>query len=526
MGLTNQMQSDEKKLSSGEVEDYDYIIIGGGSAGCVIARRLTDSGRFKILLLEAGESGEGIPEIETPPRWVENIGSSRDYLYEYQPTALVNHRTIYAPRGKVLGGSGSINAMVWARGHQADYDGWAAAGNEGWDYESVLPLFRKMEDWEGGASVFHGTGGPLHIENPKVTHSFDRAFIAAGRSYGMPYLADTNGQTPEGIGPMSMNIKEGVRWSPFTAYLKPVLGNKNLTVLTGAKVLKLNFEDGRCAGVTYLKEGVEYRHCVSKEVILTAGTMETPRLLMLSGIGDYAHLRKIGINCKIHLPGVGKNLQEHPLISVIYEVHSPVGPLTENLGGSNLYWKSSPGLENADLMLLTVRLPLPTDAIALQHPLPENAVTVFVTLVDVQSRGYIKLTADAHDAALEIQPNLLKDPADLEALISGIELMMDLAEEPDLKKYFKSWVSPSGRYSREEISAYLRDACSHYFHPVGSCAMGTGPDAVTDPRLNVYGIKGLRIADASVMPKIPRANTNAATMMIAEFAAELILGQR
>ncbi|OKS86705.1 GMC family oxidoreductase [Mucilaginibacter polytrichastri] len=507
-------------------DHYDYIIVGGGSAGSVIARRLADNLNAKILLLEAGESGEGIATVETPHRWVENIGSKIDYLYKYHPAPAVNNRLIYAPRGKVLGGSGSINAMVWARGNRKDYDGWADAGNKGWDYQSVLPLFKKIEDWELGETEFHGVGGPIHIENTKELHFFDKAFIDAGRSYGMPALADTNAPEPEGVGPMSMNIKDGKRCSPFLGYLKPVMNKANLTVLTGAKVLHLNFDGKRCIGLTYLKDDSNIVATASTEVILSAGAFETPRILMLSGIGNAEDLNALGIESRVNLPGVGKNLQEHPLASVIYQVNQPVGQFTENLGGTDLYWKSSPNLDKPDLMLLTMRMPLPTAEIAAQHPVPENSLSVFVTLVDVKSRGYVKMTSSAHDADLEIQPNLLQETEDLEALTSGIELCMNLAAQPGLKNVISKWVSPPKSLNREEIKSYLRDACAHYFHPVGTCAMGNGEDAVVNNKLLVHGTDGLRIADASVMPQITTANTNAPTIMIAEFAAELILGKR
>ena len=511
---------------SGTLTGYDYIIVGAGSAGCVVARRLVENTDARVLVLEAGGSDAGIESISNPLRWLENIGSAHDYLYQYQPTPHLNNRVIYVPRGKVLGGSGSINAMIWARGHQDDYNGWAAAGNTGWDYNSVLPLFKKIEDWEGGETLFHGAGGPIHVENPKDFHRVDASFIEAGISYGMPYVEDTNGPKPEGVGPLSMTIAHGKRCSPFGGYLKPVLNRKNLSLITEAKVLKLNLVGNRCIGLDYLHKDKVVTVTANQEVILCAGAIETPRILMLSGIGDAHELHKLGIKAKVDLPGVGKNLQDHPLVSLTYEAKEPLGQLTYNLGGSNLLWKSSPAAPKSDLMLVPIQVGIETDEIREKYSLPPNAFSVFVTLVDVKSKGYIKLRSSDSDGPLEIQPNLISETRDLEALANAVQLCVDLAMQPALKNIMKRWAAPANVMSRREIIAFIKDACSTYFHPVGTCSMGVGKDAVVTNQLKVYGLEGLRIADASIMPQIPTANTNAPTLMIGEFASELLLGKR
>ncbi|WP_374950087.1 GMC family oxidoreductase [Mucilaginibacter sp.] len=514
----------DSKLNTNILAQYDYIIVGAGSAGCVIARRLLDATEANILLIEAGDSHTEIDQITDPLQWLSNIGTTHDYFYRYEPTAHINHRTIIAPRGKLLGGSGSINAMVWARGNKADYDGWAAAGNKGWDFDSVLPLFKKIEDWEFGETEFHGAGGPIHVETAKEMHRAANALIEAAVSYGIPYLKDTNGLNSEGVGPMSMNTLHGKRCSTFTGYLKPVMNSGNLTVLTNTKVTGLAIQDGQCKGVNFIHDEHYYHIGASSEVILTAGTIETPRILMLSGIGPAEDLSKIGILCSADLPGVGQNLQDHPLIAgLCFETDGPLGQPTHNLLGSALYAKSAQETKTADLMIIPAQGPLVTDEIGAKHKIPEYGFTLLPTLVKVKSRGFLKMETAQFDGPLVIQPNFLADQQDLEALTDAIELCLDLTAQPAFQTIIKNKVTPGRVKNRQDIKDFIRDACGTYFHPVGTCAMGSGAAAVVDNHLRVHGISGLRIADASVMPQITSGNTNAPTIMIAEFAANLIL---
>ncbi|MGF7036843.1 GMC family oxidoreductase [Mucilaginibacter lappiensis] len=515
-----------KESIKAEDQQYDYIIVGAGSAGCVIARRLLDETDAKILLLEAGELQEKADVIDNPLRWIENIGSGHDYLYPYQPSELLNNRAIYAPRGKLVGGSGSINAMIWARGHEDDYNSWADAGNNGWDFESVLPLFKKIEDWFAGASDFHGTGGPLHISQPKELHRIDVASTAAAISYGIPFKPDMNSRAPGSVSPTSTTVKDGIRCSAFSGYLKPVLTHKNLTLSTGATVTKLNFEGNQCTGLNYIKNGDTFRATAAKEVILSAGAFESPRILMLSGIGKKEDLQDLGIQCLVDLPGVGQNLQDHPLLQLTFQAKQPIGKLTNNLGGTIIYWKSNEDKIKSDVMLIPIEVPVQSSEITATHPIPEYSFGIFVGLVGVKSKGYVKMKTMAYDGPLEIQPNLVKDPEDLEALAGAIELGMALAQEPALAEQIAQWVAPAKPLSREEVLSYIKDACGTYFHPAGTCAMGDGSESVVNEKLSVYGVRGLRVADASVMPQIPTANTNAPTLMIAEFMAEVLLGKR
>jgi choline dehydrogenase len=515
-----------RQAGSGKVlpRSYDYVIVGAGSAGCVVARRLLDGTDATVLLLEAGGPGEDAASLSNPPQWAENIGSRYDWAYHYEPSPHVAGRSIPLPLGKVLGGSGSINAMIWTRGHRADYDGWAEAGNRFWDFVSVLPLFKLSEDWEGGASAFRGAGGPIRVERARDLHPVAAAFIDAGRSCGMPYLDDLNVPEPEGVGPMNLNIKEGRRCSPVGAYLRPVMGHKNLTVLTEAPAVKLTFTDTRCTGVEFLLDGELCSIGASREVILCAGAIHTPRLLLLSGVGPQADLEPLGIDSVIDLPGVGWNLQDHPWIrGLCFESKHPLPAPNYNLAGSAAFWKSRPALDRPDLMIMPVQMPLLSDEIA-RYPIPPDAFVIFPCLVRPRSRGYLRLRTADPAGPLEIQPNFLAEQADAEALASCVELGLDLASQPAYRDLTKRWVVPSVRMSREATVAFVRRSCSSYLHPVGTCAMGAGPEAVVDAELRVRGILGLRVADASVMPTIPSANTNAPSIMIGEFASRLLVG--
>jgi choline dehydrogenase len=414
--------------------------------------------------------------------------------------------------------------MVWTRGHRADYDGWAEAGNAGWDFESVLPRFKKSEDWEDGASAFRGAGGPIRVERARNLHPVAAAFIDASRSCGMPYLDDLNVPEPEGVGPMNLNVKGGKRCSPVEAYLRPVMGHRNLTVLTEAPAVKLTFTDTRCTGVEFLLDGELCSVGASREVILCAGAIHTPRLLLLSGVGPHADLGPLGIDTVIDLSGVGRNLQDHLWIrGLCFEAKHPLPAPNHNLGGSACFWKSRPALDRPDLMVMPVQVPLVSDEIAARYPIPPNAFAIFPCLVRPRSRGYLRLRAAGPDGPLEIQPNFLAEQADVDALASCVELGLDLASQPAYRDLLERWIAPPGRMSREATVAFVRRSCSSYLHPVGTCAMGQGREAVVDAELRVRGALGLRIADASVMPTIPSANTNAPSIMIGEFASRLLV---
>jgi choline dehydrogenase len=358
------------------------------------------------------------------------------------------------------------------------------------------------------------------VERARYLHPVAGALIDAGRSYGMPYLDDVNGPEPEGVGPDNLNVCDGARCSPSRAYLRPVMGNKNLTVLTEAQVVQLTLSGTRCTGLEFLLDGKLHTVGAAREVILCAGAIQTPRLLLLSGIGPQDELQQLGIDTVVDLPGVGRNLQDHILLTgLCFEAKGPLPPPNNNLGGSTFFWKSRSELGVPDLKFVSLGVPLVSAEIGAQYPIPPNALSIVPGLVRVQSRGYLRMKTAKHDGPLEIQPNFLKQQADVDALVAGVELGLDIASQPAFRDQIKSWVAPTRRMNREETVAFVRRACSTYFHPVGTCAMGSGREAVVDAELRVRGVEGLRIADASVMPTIPSANTNAPVVMIGEFAS-------
>jgi choline dehydrogenase len=512
---------------SNEEKRYDFIVVGAGAAGSVLAAELSASGA-QVLVIESGGPDEA-PTIVNPSIWFYNVGGPLDYHLPITPLPQLNNRNLNMPLGHVLGGGSSINAMVWMRGMQRDYDGWAKNGAKGWAFADVLPVFKKQEDWEGGANEWRGSGGPIHIRRPRDPHPTAPAFIEAARQMGMPILDDVNGPMRPGAGYINMNIAaDGTRVSAARAFLRPALSRPNLTLLLNTKVVKLNFKGTRCVGVKPMTDGAIKDIAADKEVILAAGAINSPKLLMLSGVGEAKGLRSVGIDVVENLPGVGENLQDHVLLSGVvfkYKGKMPDRPADSNAVEAEAYLSSGPS-GDTDISLVLHQLPAVTPEAASRFGTPPpDAFTIAPALVQPTSRGSVRLASDKFQDAAVIDGNYLATDRDMTAVLRAIEAARELGSRHAFDNLRESELIPGPKASGEKIQELARLASASFGHAVGTCKMGVDKLAVVDPELRVHGILGLRVADASVMPQIITGpGTNASTHMIAGHAAELILG--
>jgi len=505
---------------------YDFIVVGAGAAGSVLAAELSASGAH-VLVIESGGPDDA-PTIANPSIWFYNVGGPLDYHLPVSPSPRLNNRSFNMALGHVLGGGSSINAMVWTRGMQRDYDGWAANGAKGWAFADVLPVFKSQEDWEGGANAWRGAGGPIHIRRPKDPHPTAPAFIDAAREMGMTILDDVNGPMVPGAGYINMNIAaDGTRVSAVGAFLRPALSRPNLTLLLNTTVVKLNFKGTRCVGVKVMTGGAVTDIAAGKEVILAAGSINSPKLLMLSGIGDAKALRSLGIDVVENLPGVGENLQDHVLVSGVvfkYKGKMPDRPADSNAVEAEAYLSSGPS-SDTDINLVLEQLPAVTpEAAARFGAPPEDAFTIAPALVQPTSRGAVRLASNNFQDAAVIDGNYLGTDHDLAAIVRAIEAARELGNQHAFDSVREIEVMPGPKATAEEIRELARLGSASFGHAVGTCKMGADTLAVVDPQVRVRGLTGLRVADASVMPRIITGPTNAPTHMIAGRAAKLILG--
>jgi choline dehydrogenase len=500
---------------------YDYIVIGAGSAGCVLANRLTEDSETTVLLLEAGNP-DTKPEIQSPSATLSLLGSEVDWGYFSEPEPYLNNRKIYCPRGKVLGGSSAINFMLYSRGNPHDYDRWQVLGNPGWSYEDMLPYFKKSENQQRGASEYHGVDGELSVTDLMNTAVMSQRFVETAVAMGYNYNPDFNGIQQEGAGFYQFTIKDGKRHSTAAAFLLPILDRPNLTTITGALVTRLLFEGTRTVGVEYLHEGTLHQVSVNQEVIVSAGAFDSPKLLLLSGIGDAAHLQALGLPVIADLPGVGQNLRDHVLAPITYQSTQAVHPAIGNSGISEagLFLHSEHNLDVApDLQCFA-------GPILWAPPGSNRSGSGFfgvASLTHPQNIGSVSLRSSNPQDTPMIRLNYLQSETDVQTLVVGIKLLRQIFETHGFDEFQGEELAP-GRdmQSDEAIAAYIRDACETMYHPVGTCKMGTDSMAVVDPELRVHGIEGLRIVDASIMPTIVTGNANAPTIAIAEKAADLI----
>jgi choline dehydrogenase-like flavoprotein len=510
-----------------EAKRYDFIVVGAGAAGSVLAAELSAFGA-QVLVIESGGPDDA-PTILEPSIWFYNVAGPLDYHLPIVPSPRLNNREFNMALGHVLGGGTSINAMVWIRGTQADYDGWAENGARGWAFADVLPVFKSQEDWEGGANEWRGSGGPIHIRRPKDPHPTAPAFIEAARQMGMPILDDVNGPMRAGAGYINMNVAaDGTRVSAVRAFLRPALSRPNLTLLLNTNVVKLNFKGTRCVGVKVMTDGAAKDIAADKEVILAAGTINSPKLLMLSGIGEAKALRSFGIDVVENLPGVGENLQDHVLVSGVvfkYKGKMPDRPAGSNAVEAEAYLSS--GLSgDTDISLVLHQLPVVTPEVASRFGTPPPDVfTIAPALVQPTSKGTVRLAGNNFEDAAVINGNYLGTDHDFEAVVRAIEAARKLGSQHAFDNLRESELIPGPRAGAKEIRELARLASASFGHAVGTCKMGVDKLAVVDPELRVHGITGLRVADASVMPRIITGpGTAASTHMIAGRAAQLILG--
>jgi choline dehydrogenase-like flavoprotein len=518
---------------------HDYVIVGAGSAGCVLANRLSEDPAVRVLLIEAGKRDRH-PNIKIPAAFAKQFKTKLDWDLSTEPEPYCDNRSLYIPRGKGLGGSSSMNAMLYVRGNPLDYDGWAAGGAGGWSWSEVLPYFLRAEDNQRGASEYHGVGGPLRVEDERSPRPLTGRFLAACAEHGIPRIADYNGPEPDGAALAQVTQRNGKRWSAADAYLRPALERPNLEVVTGALVSGVEIEGGVATGVRYARRrGGAQLARAGREVILSAGAIGSPQLLMLSGVGAAEQLRRHGVAVRHELPGVGENLQDHPYVLCGWDVpsggsladaESPkalleyllrrTGPLTSSVAEAFAFVRSRPGLPGPDLQFHFGPAYFADNGF---EEYDGHAISFGPVLVKPKARGWVRLRSADPAAKPRILTNSLSETDDLDALVAGVRLAREIAAEGPLAEVVGRELFPGSEVDTEEaIAADARRRCELLYHPVGTCRMGTGEDAVVDPELRVRGLERLRVVDASVMPLIVSGNTNAPTIMIAEKAADLI----
>jgi choline dehydrogenase len=516
-------------------ETFDYIVVGAGSAGCVVAARLTENPDVRVLLLEAGGE-DTADEIHIPAAFANLFKTKWDWNYETVEQKHMGDRTSYWPRMKALGGCSSMNAMIYIRGNPADYDAWRDKhGATGWGWDDVLPYFIKAERNTRLGGPLHGTDGPLYVEDRRYTHDLSRAWVDAAVAWGLKPTDDFNGPEQEGAGQYQVTCHNGRRWSTADAYLRPAMTNTNLTVRTHAHTTKVVVENGRAVGVSYLHDGQVKTTYADGEIVLSGGAVNSPQLLMLSGIGPAAHLREMDIDVVVGLDEVGENLHDHPAAGIVWTTRKTTdlvdyanprrlvqwqltgrGPMASNVGEAGAFLGTEEGLPAPDIQFVVA--PTLFYDNGMREP-TARGFTSAVTLVTPKSRGRLRLRSGNPEWRPAIDPEYYAAQSDMDAMVTGLKMLREIGERPALARFLDKPFKP-GRLDLDdhEMAEHVRDMTQTLYHPVGTCSIGT----VVDAELKVNGVEGLRVADASVMPVVPRGNTNAPSIMVGEKAADLL----
>jgi choline dehydrogenase len=522
--FAERVRANQQKLTAELKPHYDFIVCGSGSSGSVVARRLAENAKVSVLLLEAGGSDD-MPSVMEAGQWPLNLGSERDWGFVAQPNPHLNGRSIPLNMGKVLGGGSSINVMVWARGHKNDWDFFAAeARDPAWSHESVLNIYRRIEDWHGAPDPkYRGTGGPVFVQPAPDPNPVAPTMLEGARSVGIPTFQSQNGLMMEGEGGasiMDLRVRDGMRQSVFRSYVFPYMDRPNLTVLCHALVTRLVMSGKQASGVEIVHDGKVRRIAAGVEVVLSLGAIHTPKVLMLSGIGDQAELRRQGIPVVQHLPGVGQNFQDHVGFGCVWEYPQPLAP-RNNMGEATFFWKSDPNLDTPDLHTCLGEVPICSAETAAQFIPPAGSWTLLAGLARPKSRGRIRLTGANHHDPIEIEANTLAHPDDMKAAIACVELCREVGNSAPLSPFVKREVMP-GNLKGAALENFIRDAASTYWHQTCTAKMGHDAMSVVDGSLKVHGIDHLRIADGSIMPRIVTGNTMAACVIIGERAGEIL----